>query len=59
MSHELCRECGGDGEVGMHRDGTPIVCRRCGGDGFEPSRVQQAAERDDDEPWGGGEHDPF
>lgn len=34
MSHELCRECGGEGAVGMHRDGSPIVCTVCGGDGL-------------------------
>lgn len=46
MSHELCRECGGEGQVGMYRDGLPIVCTRCKGDGLE-DRMDEMAFRAD------------
>lgn len=40
MSHPLCRECGGEGQVGMYRDGSPMVCRSCGGSGLRASDLE-------------------
>lgn len=41
MSHELCCQCGGEGQRGMHRDGQPIVCTHCDGTGFEPDHLAE------------------
>lgn len=28
-----CKDCNGDGQIGMYRDGTPMTCPACKGKG--------------------------
>ena len=36
----LCESCNGDGEIGMYRDGQPIVCDTCNGKGRHLNGIQ-------------------